>query len=93
LCTFLFSITVLLSSNTSVKAQIPKLTHFAMGWAFVDADGSNERGWNDVCVGDQVYVINKSRYGAMQNGGNGAWPIGNLLVDGDYDFWSWPMTF
>lgn len=79
-------VVILLLSSGILNAQCPRLRGFSMVWEFCDQNGNNLSGSRDVCVGDKVYLINKSRYGVNAQGQNGAFTIGSQLVEGKYTF-------
>jgi hypothetical protein len=79
----------------SSHASPVQLTHFAMGWAFCDENGTvtSQTSQGSYCVGDTVYMINLSKHGKLPNGDNGAFPIGNSLTGGRYSFRHFPSNF
>ena len=67
----------LLAVSLKTIAQTPpNLTGFIMWWMFCNADGSNERDYENVCKGGKFYIKNLSNY----DGGS----IGSALTTGTY---------
>lgn len=72
-----FTFLVFAALMCSTIAHSQPLQNFNMAFSFADADGSNERVYEDVCRCGTIYLKNLSKY-------NNTVPIGNQLTTGTY---------
>lgn len=70
------------SQNANAQTS---LNHFFLQWYFVNPDGSNERSWEDICLCDNIYIYNNSKY--YPNGMNYPWQYIPNTLTGHYNIW------